>query len=92
MLVLSRKENQQIVIDKDIVVTVVQIRGNKVRLGISAPKDVPVHREEVHEAIRSQKVLGRDNREGVGRYSLPGRSAPTRCERDSGHGEGEAAQ
>jgi carbon storage regulator len=51
MLVLSRKKNESIVINNDIVVTVVEIRGDKVRLGIVAPKDVPVHREEVYEAI-----------------------------------------
>jgi carbon storage regulator len=51
MLVLSRKKNEAIVINSDIVITVVEIRGDKVRLGIVAPKDVPVHREEVYEAI-----------------------------------------
>lgn len=52
MLVLSRKRNESIVIDGNIVVTVVDIRGDKVRLGIEAPKDVPIHRSEVYEAIR----------------------------------------
>lgn len=52
MLVLSRKKNESIVINSDIVITVVEIRGDKIRLGIVAPKDVPVHREEVYEAIR----------------------------------------
>ena len=47
MLVLSRKKNESIVINNDVVVTVIEIRGDKVRLGIVAPKDVPVHREEV---------------------------------------------
>jgi carbon storage regulator len=51
MLVLSRKKNESIVIDNNIVVTVVEIRGDKVRLGIVAPKDVPVHRQEVYDAI-----------------------------------------
>lgn len=51
MLVLSRKKNESIVINSDIVITVIEIRGDKVRLGIVAPKDVPVHREEVYEAI-----------------------------------------
>jgi carbon storage regulator len=48
MLVLSRKESEQIVIGERIIVTVVQIRGEKVRFGIEAPKDVPVHRREVY--------------------------------------------
>jgi carbon storage regulator len=51
MLVLSRKKNESIVINNDITITVVEIRGDKVRLGIVAPKDVPVHRQEVWEAI-----------------------------------------
>ena len=51
MLVLSRKKNESIIINNDIVITVVEIRGDKVRLGIVAPKDVTVHREEVYVAI-----------------------------------------
>jgi carbon storage regulator len=56
MLVLSRKKNESIIINADIVITVVEIRGDKVRLGIVAPKDVSVHREEVYEAIHGVKV------------------------------------
>jgi carbon storage regulator len=56
MLVLSRKKNESIVINNDIVITVVEIRGDKVRLGIEAPKDVPVHRQEVYEAIHGVKA------------------------------------
>lgn len=56
MLVLSRKKNESIVINNDIVITVVEIRGDKVRLGIEAPKDVPVHRQEVYEAIHGAKA------------------------------------
>lgn len=53
MLVLSRHKNEQIVINNgEIVLTVVDIRGDKVRLGIEAPKEVPVHRKEVHDAIQ----------------------------------------
>src|SRR5262245_14981892 len=51
MLVLSRKKNESIVINNDITVTVVEIRGDKIRLGIVAPKEVPVHRQEVYNAI-----------------------------------------
>jgi carbon storage regulator len=54
MLVLSRKTNESIVIDNNIVVTVVEVRGDKVRLGIVAPRDVPVHRDEVHQLIAAQ--------------------------------------
>ncbi|MSR31276.1 MAG: carbon storage regulator [Gemmataceae bacterium] len=59
MLVLSRKKNECIVINNDITVTVVEIRGDKVRLGIVAPKDVPVHRQEIFDAIHErEKQLG----------------------------------
>ncbi len=51
MLVLSRKKNESIVINDDISIVVVEIRGDKVRLGIEAPKEVPVHRREVYDAI-----------------------------------------
>jgi carbon storage regulator len=54
MLVLSRKKNESIVINNDITVTVVEIRGDKVRLGIVAPKEVPVHRQEVFDAIHGK--------------------------------------
>lgn len=53
MLVLSRKKNESIVIDERIVITVVEIRGDKVRLGIQAPKEVPVHRSEVADEIEA---------------------------------------
>lgn len=52
MLVLSRKPNESIIINGNIKVTVVEIRGNKIRLGIEAPLDVTVNREEIDEAIR----------------------------------------
>jgi carbon storage regulator len=52
MLVLSRKKNESIVISNDIVITVVEVRGDKVRLGIAAPKEVPVHRKEVWDHIQ----------------------------------------
>ncbi len=52
MLVLSRKKNESIVINNDITIVVVEIRGDKVRLGVDAPKEVPVHRREVFDAIR----------------------------------------
>lgn len=56
MLVLSRKKNEKIIINDDISITVVEIRGDKVRLGIEAPREVPVHRGEVYEAIRRQQA------------------------------------
>ena len=56
MLVLSRKKNESIVINNDITIVVVEIRGDKVRLGIEAPKEVPVHRREVYEAIKRSEM------------------------------------
>lgn len=53
MLVLSRKKNESIVIDERIVITVVEIRGDKVRLGIEAPRDVAIHRQEIYEALKA---------------------------------------
>src|SRR5437588_10943959 len=58
MLVLSRKKNESIVINNDVIVTVVEIRGDKVRLGIVAPKEVPVHRQEVYDAIHGKVPAG----------------------------------
>ena len=57
MLVLSRKPNESIVINDDIVVTVLGVQGNRVRLGIEAPGEIPVHRQEVYEKMQNQEVL-----------------------------------
>jgi len=54
MLVLSRHRDESIMIGDDVVVTIVDIRGDKVRLGINAPQDIPVHRREVYEAIQRE--------------------------------------
>jgi len=54
MLVLSRQPDEAIIIGDDIVITVVGVRGEKVRLGITAPPHVPVHRREVYEAIKRE--------------------------------------
>ena len=56
MLVLSRKKNESIVINDNVIITVIEVRGDKVRLGIVAPKDVSVHRQEVYEAIHGVKI------------------------------------
>lgn len=72
MLVLSRQRDESIVIGENIIVTVVDIRGDKVRLGIEAPTEVPVHRREVYEAIqrenqRASQLDPRDTRPVGGR-------------------------
>ena len=56
MLVLSRQRDESIIIGDNIVITIVDIRGDKVRLGIEAPKEVPVHRQEVYEAIQRERA------------------------------------
>lgn len=56
MLVLSRQRDESIIIGDNIVITVVDIRGDKVRLGISAPTEIPVHRQEVYEAIQRKNL------------------------------------
>ena len=56
MLVLSRQRDQSIIIGDNIVITVVDIRGDKVRLGIDAPTEIPVHRREVYEAIQRENL------------------------------------
>jgi len=56
MLVLSRKKNESIVINNEITIVVVEIRGDKVRLGVEAPKEVPVHRREVYDAIKRNEA------------------------------------
>ncbi len=56
MLVLSRQRDESIIIGDNIVVTIVDIRGDKVRLGINAPTEIPVHRQEVYEAIQRENL------------------------------------
>jgi carbon storage regulator len=54
MLVLTRRKNERIRIGESIIVTVVEVRGDKVRIGIDAPQEIPVHREEVYQAIAAR--------------------------------------
>ena len=65
MLVLSRKKNESIVINNDITIVVVEIRGDKVRLGIEAPKEVPVHRREVYDAIKRNETAAASSEAGL---------------------------
>lgn len=60
MLVLTRKRNEKIRINDDIVITIVEIRGDKIRLGFEAPSEVKIHREEVYEAIEASKEKQRE--------------------------------
>jgi carbon storage regulator len=61
MLVLSRKKSESIVIGENIVLTVVEVRGDKVRLGFDAPKTVAIHRHEVYEAIKRGEAPKAEN-------------------------------
>ena len=54
MLVLSRHKNESVMIGNDIQIAIVDIRGDKVRLGIEAPQEIPVHRQEIYEAIKRE--------------------------------------
>lgn len=70
MLVLSRHKNESIVIGDNVTITIVEIRGDKVRLGIEAPKEMPVHRQEVYDAIKRNSLTkapepGEERRSGV---------------------------
>ncbi|GAV12421.1 carbon storage regulator CsrA [Paenibacillus sp. NAIST15-1] len=57
MLVLTRAKGQKIMIGQDIVLTVVEVNGDQVRLGIAAPSDVPVYREEIYQSIKEQNEI-----------------------------------
>lgn len=56
MLVLSRQRDESIMIGDDVEITIVDVRGDKVRLGITAPKQIPVHRREIYDAIQREKA------------------------------------
>ena len=55
MLVLSRHRDESIMIGDEVEITIVDVRGDKVRLGITAPKSIPVHRREIYDAIQREK-------------------------------------
>lgn len=55
MLVLTRRVDESLMVGDDVTVTVLDIKGNQVRIGIDAPKDIPVHREEIYERIRNNE-------------------------------------
>ncbi len=61
MLVMTRQTNESIMIGDDVEITIVDVRGDKVRLGINAPREVSVHRKEVYEVIQREKQSQRED-------------------------------
>jgi carbon storage regulator len=58
MLILTRRAGETVMIGDDVTITVLGVKGNQVRIGINAPKDVAVHREEIFERIKSEQAAG----------------------------------
>jgi carbon storage regulator len=63
MLVLSRQRDESIMIGDDVEIIIVDVRGDKVRLGITAPKNIPVHRREIYDAIQREKGQNKESQE-----------------------------
>jgi carbon storage regulator len=59
MLILTRRVGETIMIGEDVAITILGVKGNQVRVGVNAPKETPVHREEIYERIQQEKQTGR---------------------------------
>jgi carbon storage regulator len=84
MLVLSRQRDESIMIGDDVEITIVDVRGDKVRLGITAPKSIPVHRREIYDAIQREKAEAKkaDEQPQKAARPQPEKSAQQRAEKD----------
>lgn len=67
MLILTRRPTETVMIGDDITITVLEVRGNQVRIGINAPKHIAVHREEIYERIKNEEQAGSPPRKAQGR-------------------------
>ena len=88
MLVLSRQRDESIMIGDDVEITIVDVRGDKVRLGITAPKHIPVHRREIYDAIQREKAekaqaeaSTKASEEQVEKTEEPAQKAPEKAEK-----------
>jgi carbon storage regulator len=79
MLVLSRQRDESIMIGDDVEITIVDVRGDKVRLGITAPRNIPVHRREIYDAIQREKAEGKEPRK-----KLPDKTAEKDLSKEDG--------
>ncbi len=66
MLILTRRVGETLMIGDDVTVTVLGVKGNQVRIGVNAPKDVSVHREEIYERIKKEQQLQQQGSAGAG--------------------------
>lgn len=67
MLILTRRVGETLMVGDDVTVTVLGVKGNQVRIGVNAPKEVAVHREEIYQRIQREKNGGEDE-DGIGNY------------------------
>ena len=71
MLVLSRQKNESIMVGDEVEITIVDVRGDKVRLGITAPREISVHRKEIYEAIQREKAENQASQESETEHQRP---------------------